>query len=867
MCMQMCNSMFTVKVTALYTYTYSEFSGKMKTKQNLNVGTFNVRGLSQEVKQHELKRDMVKYGVDICALQETKIKNGTDKIIEGYRLLSLETNQKAYGNGFMISPKYSEHIHRYWKVSDRISVLQLALNSTSNNGTQQKQYRSTLQGMKMQIQRKPPQHMLTIINVYAPTTQRLRNNMKELEEMYSQLSNLVNNINNLSSSLLFIAGDLNAKVGMPTGLEKCLGKFSRGRRNNSGESLVNFCDMNNLFVSNSGFQHPARHITTCTAPYKDKTTNKIIYSYTQIDYIILPQNKKQILTDARSYAGTEVNSDHRLVIARMETDLYKIYKIKNTNASIVKRYNTCKLVEDMQTRKEYQDILKDKCNEVPVSENRWNRLKSIITDTAKEKVGYQQPRRQDNKIHDNEIEQLSIMSRNIRIQQHNTNNPEEVRRLKTMRNQNSHTMRQNIKQKQEQRIKAVINDIENAESDHQMFTAVKNINRKAQKDLSVHDSEGKIVTTPNEVHKLITEHFNNHFNKENTNAITPFIGDPKKMKRPITKEEVQTATKTMTNNRAPGFDNISVELIKYAPTEIYNEISEILTEAIETHKHNIDTGKGQITPLEKPQKPMPGPVKNLRPITLLTVLRKTLSKIALRRLKPKFEQYLSPSQSAYRPNRSTTDIVWAYRWILAKIQSHNITVYSTGIDMSAAFDTIDRNHLLQTLQTFADEDEMRMVRFLLSNTTLQVRMRGATAESTFTSNVGSPQGDSLSGPLFNIYFERALQDLREAMKDPPQLDHNYTITSDNYGNPNEHDHDYTTTTTSLPEEMIYADDADFLTTTKRKQDKINEISHKILRKHNLQENVDKTELITLKRGKRDRDMENSYKIRIFIRRC
>ncbi len=124
----------------------------------------------------------------------------------------------------------------------------------------------------------------------------------------------------------------------------------------------------------------------------------------------------------------------------------------------------------------------------------------------------------------------------------------------------------------------------------------------------------------------------------------------------------------MTNNRAPGFDNISVELMKYAPRSIHKEVSEVLTEAIEQHI-NIDTGKGMIAPLEKPAKPMPGPAKNLRPITLLTVLRKTLSKIALARLKPKIEKYLHPSQSAYRPNRSTTDVMWSYRWILAQTEA------------------------------------------------------------------------------------------------------------------------------------------------------------------------------------------------------
>ena len=30
-----------------------------------------------------------------------------------------------YGNGFLVSKKWKESVHRYWKISERISVLQM----------------------------------------------------------------------------------------------------------------------------------------------------------------------------------------------------------------------------------------------------------------------------------------------------------------------------------------------------------------------------------------------------------------------------------------------------------------------------------------------------------------------------------------------------------------------------------------------------------------------------------------------------------------------------------------------------------------------------------------------------------------------
>ena len=72
--------------------------------------------------------------------------------------------------------------------------------------------------------------------------------------------------------------------------------------------------------------------------------------------------------------------------------------------------------------------------------------------------------------------------------------------------------------------------------------------------------------------------------------------------------------------------------------------------------------------------------------------------------------------------------------------------------MTAAFGTIDRNQMLNIIATIVNEDELRIIRFLLSNTKINIRVNGATKKqqktNTFISNVGTPQGDSLSPVLF-----------------------------------------------------------------------------------------------------------------------
>ena len=109
------------------------------------------------------------------------------------------------------------------------------------------------------------------------------------------------------------------------------------------------------------------------------------------------------------------------------------------------------------------------------------------------------------------------------------------------------------------------------------------------------------------------------------------------------------------------------------------------------------------------------------------------------------------------------DVVWTHKWLVAKTLKEDVNIKIAGIDMSAAFDTIDRNQLPNIIATIVNEHELRIIRFLLSNTKLNTRINGATKTNTFISNVGTPQGDSLSPVLFIVYLEHTLKEVRTTL--------------------------------------------------------------------------------------------------------
>ena len=135
-----------------------------------------------------------------------------------------------------------------------------------------------------------------------------------------------------------------------------------------------------------------------------------------------------------------------------------------------------------------------------------------------------------------------------------------------------------------------------------------------------------------------------------------------------------------------------------------------------------------------------------------------------------------------------------------------------------------------------EEDEIRILRMLLSNTTLEVNTAGVQA-TPFTSNIGSPQGDGASGKFFTVYFENALKEARKEI---------YNLRADEITFRTAEE-----AKSSIPNEMIYANDCDFLTRNEKTRLRTNEKISEVLTCHNLLVNNDKTEHTILKRGDRN----------------
>ena len=86
----------------------------------------------------------------------------------------------------------------------------------------------------------------------------------------------------------------------------------------------------------------------------------------------------------------------------------------------------------------------------------------------------------------------------------------------------------------------------------------------------------------------------------------------------------------------------------------------------------------------------------------------------------------------------------------------DMKIYVTGIKMLSAFNTVQRDQLSDRAKEISNEDKIRILRMLLDETALEVKVENAQA-TTFESNIDSSSGNIISGLLFIIYFNNALQ--------------------------------------------------------------------------------------------------------------
>ena len=161
----------------------------------------------------------------------------------------------------------------------------------------------------------------------------------------------------------------------------------------------------------------------------------------------------------------------------------------------------------------------------------------------------------------------------------------------------------------------------------------------------------------------------------------------------------------------------------------------------------------RVTPLLKKPTLDPSEIKNYRPVSLLPFLSKTLERAVFNQLSRYLHQnnLLDPHQSGFKAGHSTETALLAVTESLRAAGANSLSSVLILLDLSAAFDTVNHQILLSTLEGMGvSGSALSLFASYLTERSYQVTLRGSVSEPRRLTT-GVPQGSVLGPLLFSLY--------------------------------------------------------------------------------------------------------------------
>ena len=199
-----------------------------------------------------------------------------------------------------------------------------------------------------------------------------------------------------------------------------------------------------------------------------------------------------------------------------------------------------------------------------------------------------------------------------------------------------------------------------------VFQAIKQITGKfTPRMATVKDQDGKVLTEGKEIQERWKQYTQRLYSRDEkiSNDFTEeeFTEEPEP-----TLAEIEHAIRELACNKAPGIDNIPIELVKNAGKETLNIISKLCQLIWKTTEWPVDWKRSVF--LSLPKKGDVRECSNNRTISLIVHMSKILLKIIQKRLTPYTDREISIEQAGFIKGRGTRHQIAKIRWILEKVR-------------------------------------------------------------------------------------------------------------------------------------------------------------------------------------------------------
>ena len=220
----------------------------------------------------------------------------------------------------------------------------------------------------------------------------------------------------------------------------------------------------------------------------------------------------------------------------------------------------------------------------------------------------------------------------------------------------------------------------------------------------------------------------------------------------ISAEECYRLLDSFDINKTPGIDGIPIEFYKIFWPLISDSFMNCINECFEKGEMSSSQKQAIIALIEKKGKDRSF-LENWRPISLINVDTKIMTKAIASRIKNVLPDIIHPNQTGYVKDRFIGETIRSIYDVMDFTVKENIPGLMLFIDFQKGFDSVEWDFLFKCLEAFNfGPDFLHWVKVFYKNIHSCILNNGMTS-SFFTLEGGVRQGDPLSPYLFVVVVE------------------------------------------------------------------------------------------------------------------
>ena len=300
---------------------------------------------------------------------------------------------------------------------------------------------------------------------------------------------------------------------------------------------------------------------------------------------------------------------------------------------------------------------------------------------------------------------------------------------------------------------------------HKLLARLLKQSQASHSILSIKNKNGNLVTAPRDINSCFEEFYRDLYSSKTSSSqavIDDFLRDcdlpsldeeaVAALDANITLDEVKLAIAQSPNNKAPGPDGFGAEYYKAFATSLAPLMLRMFNNSKELGSMPAGSYLGRISLILKKDRD-PELASSYRPISLLPVETKILSKILSSRLKEHITKIIHPDQTGFMPDRHIQFNMRRLFNIMYSPKRNSEDAIVISLDAQKAFDQVEHPYMLSVLAKFGfGEAFINWMQIIYREPTATV-VTNRNESVPFRLFRGTRQGDPISPYIFALALE------------------------------------------------------------------------------------------------------------------